>query len=344
MDNKFFSIGEVARASGLSVSALRFYDREGVLTPARVDPITAYRWYSAAQVDDARLVASLRRVGLAVPEITTILAHRGDWSVLRDLLSQHVAHLEAGLAAAKTEIGRIESRWDVATVRTSSITVDASELARALSSVRFAIGSDADYPALHGVLLEVSGQHLRLSATDRHRAAFCEIEAKSDGRAFRAVLSEPGLDDLERLLRDDGAVCLTLNGGLHANLGGCAAACPVLEVDFPDLGHVVQRSVIAASAEVDRGWLREALGQTSEVQQWVLGVDDRGKVTLAADIATAGDHDLLLNAEFLSQAVEAVGGEQLRLEVCGPIAPLAIRRVDDPRTYSVLMPIRRDSS
>lgn len=34
------SIGEMARDSGLGVSALRFYDRTGVLVPAWVDPVS----------------------------------------------------------------------------------------------------------------------------------------------------------------------------------------------------------------------------------------------------------------------------------------------------------------
>ena len=55
-------IGEMARASGLSVSALRFYDGAGVLVPAEVDPDTGYRRYADDQLRAARLVASLRLV------------------------------------------------------------------------------------------------------------------------------------------------------------------------------------------------------------------------------------------------------------------------------------------
>jgi hypothetical protein len=33
-----------------------------VLRPARVDPVSGYRWYSADQVGQARLIAVLRRV------------------------------------------------------------------------------------------------------------------------------------------------------------------------------------------------------------------------------------------------------------------------------------------
>ena len=49
-------IGEVAKASGLTISALRFYDAAGVLVPAAVDAATGYRRYTDEQVRTARLV------------------------------------------------------------------------------------------------------------------------------------------------------------------------------------------------------------------------------------------------------------------------------------------------
>jgi len=64
VDSGLHSIGETARLSGLSVSALRFYDGAGVFGPARVDPQTGYRWYAPGQLADARLIARLRRVGM----------------------------------------------------------------------------------------------------------------------------------------------------------------------------------------------------------------------------------------------------------------------------------------
>ncbi len=72
------TIGRMARESGLSVSALRFYDGAGVLIPANVDPGTGYRYYAPDQVVVARLVASLRRVGMPLAGIREVLAHRHD--------------------------------------------------------------------------------------------------------------------------------------------------------------------------------------------------------------------------------------------------------------------------
>jgi DNA-binding transcriptional MerR regulator len=67
------SIGEFARLSRLSAKALRLYDELGLLPPAQVDPDSGYRWYAAGQLDDARLVASLRQIGVPLAQIQLIL-------------------------------------------------------------------------------------------------------------------------------------------------------------------------------------------------------------------------------------------------------------------------------
>jgi DNA-binding transcriptional MerR regulator len=67
------SIGEFARLSRLSAKALRLYDELGLLPPARVDPGSGYRWYAAGQLDRARLVASLRQIGVPLAQITVIV-------------------------------------------------------------------------------------------------------------------------------------------------------------------------------------------------------------------------------------------------------------------------------
>ncbi|MGI5996084.1 MAG: MerR family DNA-binding transcriptional regulator, partial [Saccharomonospora viridis] len=50
------SIGAFAQACGLTPKALRLYDELGLLTPARVDACTGYRYYERSQLDRARLI------------------------------------------------------------------------------------------------------------------------------------------------------------------------------------------------------------------------------------------------------------------------------------------------
>ncbi|MBU3867685.1 MerR family transcriptional regulator [Streptomyces sp. 4503] len=66
------TIGAFARASRLSPKALRLYDELGLLPPARVDPHSGYRHYDPAQLERARLVAWLRRLGMPLAEIRTV--------------------------------------------------------------------------------------------------------------------------------------------------------------------------------------------------------------------------------------------------------------------------------
>jgi DNA-binding transcriptional MerR regulator len=68
------SIGEFARRSRLSPKALRLYDGLGLLSPARVDELSGYRYYEAAQLDQARLIAALRQVGIPLTTVKCWLA------------------------------------------------------------------------------------------------------------------------------------------------------------------------------------------------------------------------------------------------------------------------------
>jgi PPM family protein phosphatase len=69
---KLLTISEFARAARLSPKALRLYDSLGLLRPARVDEWTGYRYYSPDQLDQARLVAWLRRIDLPLAKIKEI--------------------------------------------------------------------------------------------------------------------------------------------------------------------------------------------------------------------------------------------------------------------------------
>jgi hypothetical protein len=61
------SIGEFAKRSRLSPKALRLYDELALLTPARVDDGSGYRYYTRSQLDRARLIAALRQLQIRSP-------------------------------------------------------------------------------------------------------------------------------------------------------------------------------------------------------------------------------------------------------------------------------------
>lgn len=79
-------IGTLARLSRLSVKALRLYDAQGLLTPARVDPDSGYRYYRRDQVRTATAIALLRSLDVPLAAIREMLA-ADDPARLRELLA-----------------------------------------------------------------------------------------------------------------------------------------------------------------------------------------------------------------------------------------------------------------
>ncbi|MBX7265854.1 MerR family transcriptional regulator [Micromonospora sp. Llam7] len=358
------SIGELARASGLTVSALRFYDTAGVLVPARVDPVTGYRRYTDDQVAPARLVAGLRRVGLPVVEIAR--AVRAEPAVVHRLLDEHLRRLADGLADARREVARIRSLLpaDQPPVATRLL-LAGKDLAAAVDAVRFAVGTDPDLPALAGVLLDVAGDGVRLVATDRHRLAVATADAAVHGPAVRALLPVAAADGLRRLLAGPAPaghqVRLTVVGRqVVADVAGRRLRATTLPYDFPDY-HALLPGVggdqPARRVPVDAEWLVGALraGRPTLTREYgggalpvtVLGLGGRDALRLLGpdDLSCPGDPGgtelrVGVNGEYLLDALGAAGGPRLVLELDDPITPLAIRRQDDEGAFSILMPIR----
>ncbi|SFF61294.1 protein phosphatase [Actinoplanes philippinensis] len=69
---ELLTIGVFARAARLSPKALRLYDELGLLRPAAVDDGSGYRLYAPEQLDQARLIAWLRRLGMPLATIRRI--------------------------------------------------------------------------------------------------------------------------------------------------------------------------------------------------------------------------------------------------------------------------------
>lgn len=73
-DDTLLSIGEFSRAAQLSYKALRLYDQIGLFTPVYVDPDSGYRYYSPAQLSQARLIRTMRQMDMPLATIRQVLA------------------------------------------------------------------------------------------------------------------------------------------------------------------------------------------------------------------------------------------------------------------------------
>lgn len=151
-------IGEFARASRLTIKALRHYHAVGLLAPARVDPSTGYRYYAWTQLADAVCVATLR--DLDVP-IDRIRAHLVDGVPLDRILAEERADLQRRAARAERALAVIDSlrgRSTLPRAEVDTVTRDETATLVAVSDV------DADHlgtrvPALIGDVLDRAARH-----------------------------------------------------------------------------------------------------------------------------------------------------------------------------------------
>ena len=68
------TIGGFATATQLSIKALRLYADLGILVPSHVDGDSGYRYYSAEQIEVARLIRLMRQMEMPLATIRQVLA------------------------------------------------------------------------------------------------------------------------------------------------------------------------------------------------------------------------------------------------------------------------------
>jgi DNA polymerase-3 subunit beta len=358
VENDLRGIGDVAKASGLSVSALRYYDAAGVLVPAAVDAATGYRRYTDGQIRAARLIAGLRRVGMPVADIARAVRDLPDPALVRSHLDVHLTRLETGLADAKRELLRIHALLDLQEDLMTRVALPAAGLAETLDAVRFAAGTDPSRPSLAGVLVETEPTAVRLVATDRYRLAVAETPADVQGPPVRLVLSLSLVAELRaRLAAAEPAesVVLDVTGDdVRAEISGRVVTGTAAGSEFPDYRRLIRSENQGASVRrlrVDPTAVRDLLAAAPVVEREddgssyhvsILRVDPAGRLRLAEEAEWAADTEahVAVNREFLLQALDAGGAGQLVLELDGPITPLAIRVPGDDTRFSLLMPVR----
>lgn len=90
------SIGQMAKLNHVSPSTLRFYEKEGLLTPAYTDPKTGYRYYDVEQSMVLRAIQYCTNLDISVKELQEIVAVN-DFQLVNSLFQEKLQHMEEAL-------------------------------------------------------------------------------------------------------------------------------------------------------------------------------------------------------------------------------------------------------
>ncbi|MBS2964280.1 MerR family transcriptional regulator [Actinocrinis puniceicyclus] len=123
-ESELYSIGDVARRTGLSVSAIRYYADEGVVAPTGVTD-GGFRQYDVHAIAQLELVRTLRELGAGLGEIRRVLTAQ---ATLHDLAVTHLRLVEG-------QLGQLRARRAVlrAVVRQNTTTEHVSLLHKLVS-------------------------------------------------------------------------------------------------------------------------------------------------------------------------------------------------------------------
>jgi DNA-binding transcriptional MerR regulator len=70
--DELLSIGEMAKITGASIQALRYYERKGIFTPAYTDPDTGYRYYAFEQANSIDVISACVELGIPLKELADL--------------------------------------------------------------------------------------------------------------------------------------------------------------------------------------------------------------------------------------------------------------------------------
>ncbi|MBU5484290.1 helix-turn-helix domain-containing protein [Clostridium sp. MSJ-11] len=103
-----FPIGEVAKIKDITIKALRYYHKMGILIPRYIDKATGYRYYSIDQFIHIDIIKSCRSLGTSIIELQEIFKER-DTNKLVEFLQLKRYEAEKNINKMKEVIKNIDT-------------------------------------------------------------------------------------------------------------------------------------------------------------------------------------------------------------------------------------------
>lgn len=345
MTAHLLSIGEVAHASRLSVTAVRYYADTGVLPADHVDPVSGYRYFRPEQVRDARLLHELRQLGFPIRDLRALVQAPAD--EVRAALAGRQDDLRQVLKANEAVIANVHHLLRSEITMTTRCSCLSSELRATLDRVLPSVGSDPKRPVLMSVLLEVEGSTLRLIGTDSHRLAIGELVGDTDGSDGSWAV--PAAELCEALAAVDSEAHATITfEATEVRIDGRDAALGVAS------GYPAYRVILDALdapptvVELDLDAAVRALSDPAVPPYVVVDVSegrcefrDADEEPLAIDATASGAAvRAAVSVPYLLDALRHSVGPDAIVEIRGPEVPMVVRSATDGAFTTLVMPIK----
>jgi len=168
--------------------------------------------------------------------------------------------VRAGGSNFKLQTGDLEAYPPLTFPTQADVSLDAAELARALSSVRYAASNEAFQAVFRGIKLEHGADTARVVASDGYRVAIRDFPAHGEGRPL--IIPARSVDELVRVLKDGEARFTYGEGLLSVTTDRVRMNLKLLDGDFPNYERVIPKD-IRVEVRLPAAVLKEAVNRVA---------------------------------------------------------------------------------
>ena len=244
------------------------------------------------------------------------------------------------------------------------IQIPQNQLKELISGTIFAVSENQGRPIHTGVKFEVEENCISAVAVDGFRLARRTWHAEtSAGRELSFVVPAPALKEVEKILTDsEENVTFTL-GSKHTlfHIGATTLVCRLLEGEFLDWRKVVPTNcpvkLCAHVADLASSFERVGLMVSEKYKSPVRCIFSDNVLMLRTTTtigeaqdrcAIAGDGKELeigFNVRYLADALRAIPGEEVCLELTNGLSPIVLTPADDKHDFAyMILPVRIKSN
>ncbi len=231
-----------------------------------------------------------------------------------------------------------------------------TDFKRVIAGTSFCCAQDDSRPILKGCRMEF-GDRLEVCALDGYRLATASAEIVAKSAEADIVCPARTLNELSRMLSDEGEITLYTNGGmLLAESEGTTIVSRLYKGDFIRKESVIPTTfstvVTLSRAEIISSVERAAILNRGDKNNLVnleiggnavkvISASDLGNVSEEVPAEVRGvDLTISMNAKFLLDALKALTEESVVISFNGAVSPFILENVQEKQGLYLILPVR----
>ncbi len=228
----------------------------------------------------------------------------------------------------------------------------------------FAVSINEATPILTGVLLTVKDKSFKLTATDRHRLAFRDVDIDCDDelQIYNTVIPGKTLNELNKIIPDQSQMIdiVSSDNQILFRMNSVLFYSRILDGNYPETSKIIPQSfktelVINTRKlmdAIDRAYLLSREDKSNIVK--LTTSEDRsieissssselGKVTEQIELAEfAGERELKIsfNSKYMLDVLKTIDSELVYIGFTGAMSPIIVKPKSDIRMLHLILPYR----